>query len=200
MSERGSSDDEKHQIGTHGAYHDPLERQGYYEGKPTDEELKTLRRTPGSIPLVTYLICIVEFSERASYYGVSPLINNFVNRPLPTGGNGYGAPPTGTQQTAGALGLGTVKANAIQQSFNMLVYALPLLFGYLADCKTGRWKLICWGVAVCGIAHVLMIGAGAPALLASGNSKGIYLVSIYILAVGAGKSGDFSESSSEPHR
>lgn len=60
-----------------------------YEGKPTTEELRTLRRVPINIPIVAYLICIVEFSERASYYGVQPLISNFVNRPMPTGGNGW---------------------------------------------------------------------------------------------------------------
>ena len=52
-----------------------------YEGKPTAEELKTLRRVPGNLPVIAYLICIVEFCERASYYGVQPLISNFVNRP-----------------------------------------------------------------------------------------------------------------------
>ncbi|KAM0470724.1 hypothetical protein ACHAPX_009782 [Trichoderma viride] len=40
-----------------------------YEGKPTDEEFATLRRVPGKIPTVAYLLCAVEFCERASYYG-----------------------------------------------------------------------------------------------------------------------------------
>lgn len=40
-----------------------------YEGKPTPEELNTLRRVPGSLPTVAYLLCAVEFCERASYYG-----------------------------------------------------------------------------------------------------------------------------------
>lgn len=40
-----------------------------YEGKPTPEELATLRRVPGGIPAVAYLLCAVEFCERASYYG-----------------------------------------------------------------------------------------------------------------------------------
>lgn len=52
-----------------------------YEGKPTEEELQTLRRVPGKIPTIAYLICVVEFCERASYYGVQQLIGNFVNRP-----------------------------------------------------------------------------------------------------------------------
>lgn len=158
-----------------------------YEGKPTEEELATLRRVPGTIPIIAYLICVVEFCERASYYGVQPLISNYVNRPLPRGGNGWGAPPRGDQQTPGALGLGTVVANAVTQSFSMLAYALPLLFGWLADAKTGRFRLICWGVAVFGVAHVLMVAAGSKDLLANGTAKAPYFLSVYILSVGAGK-------------
>ncbi|KAL3475938.1 POT family-domain-containing protein, partial [Aspergillus californicus] len=158
----------------------------YDDETPTDEELETLRRVPGNLPLVAYLICIVEFSERASYYGVSGLISNFVNRPMPVGGNGYGAPPAGTQQTAGALGMGTVKANAVNQSFSMLAYSLPMIFGYLSDAYTGRFKMICWGVLVFGVAHVLMVGATAPALLADGGAKAPYFISLYMLSVGAG--------------
>ncbi|GMG32136.1 unnamed protein product [Aspergillus oryzae] len=157
----------------------------YDEDTPTEEELATLRRGPGSLPIVAYLICVVEFSERASYYGVSGLVSNFVNRPLPVGGNGYGAPPRGTQQTAGALGMGTVKANAVNQSFSMLAYALPMVFGYLSDAHTGRFKMIYWGVFVFGIAHVLMVGATAPNLLANGGAKAPFFISLYMLSVGA---------------
>lgn len=42
-----------------------------YEGKPTPEELQTLRRVPGALPTVAYLLCAVEFCERASYYGMT---------------------------------------------------------------------------------------------------------------------------------
>lgn len=56
---------------------------GEHTNAPTEEERHTLRRVAGSLPVVAYLICAVEFAERASYYGVQPLIGNFVNRPLP---------------------------------------------------------------------------------------------------------------------
>lgn len=171
----------------HPPYLDPAVMEEDYEGKPTDEELTVLRRVPGTIPVIAYLICIVEFCERASYYGVQPLISNYVNRPLPVDGNGWGAPPAGDQQTAGALGMGTVAANAVTQSFSMLAYALPLLFGWLADAKTGRFRLISWGVGVFGIAHVLMIVAGDKRLLANGMAKVPYFISVYILSIGAGE-------------
>jgi len=134
-----------------------------------------------------YILCFVEFCERGSYYSSTGVISNFVNRKLPEGGNGYGAPPRGTQQTAGALGLGTVKATAVSQSFKMLVYCLPVVFGYLADTYTGRYNQIVWGVWVCGIAHVLMIASGSKSLLESGNAAAPFMISLYILAIGAGK-------------
>ncbi|KAI5362000.1 Putative proton-dependent oligopeptide transporter family, MFS transporter superfamily [Septoria linicola] len=184
-SERSSSNDEKGTPEGPNLYHDILLNAGDYEGKPTVEELKTLRRVPGKMPTIAYLICFVEFCERASYYGVQQLIGNFVNRPLPRGGNGYGAPPAGTQETAGALGLGTVKANAVSQSFSMMVYVLPIFFGWLADTRTGRFNLICYGVIVFGVAHVLMCVSAAKPLLADGSAVTPYLLSLYILAVGA---------------
>lgn len=158
-----------------------------YEGKPTEEERVTLRRVADKLPTVAYVMCAVEFAERGSYYGIQPLINNFVNRPMPVGGNGAGAPARGTQQTAGALGLGTVKASAVSQSFSLLAYSLPLVFGWLADTKTGRFKLICYGVGVFGVAHALMIVGGAPKLLQEGKAIAPFFISLYMLSIGAGK-------------
>ncbi|RDW85217.1 MFS general substrate transporter-21 [Coleophoma cylindrospora] len=152
---------------------------------PTEEERRTLRRVAGKLPVVAYAICIVEFAERASYYGASPLFSNYVNRVLPVGGNGYGAPPRGTQQTAGALGMGTVVSSAVSQSFSMLAYCLPLLFGWLADTRTGRWRMICYGIAVIGCGHVIMVASGAKSLLASGHAKIPFFLSVYILSVGS---------------
>ncbi|KAI9645713.1 peptide transporter ptr2 [Ciborinia camelliae] len=34
---------------------------------PTEEEKRTLRKVAGKLPTITYLICAVEFAERASY-------------------------------------------------------------------------------------------------------------------------------------
>ena len=37
---------------------------------PTEQEAATLRKISDSIPRVAWLLCAVEFAERASYYGV----------------------------------------------------------------------------------------------------------------------------------
>jgi dipeptide/tripeptide permease len=163
-----------------------LDDDGNEARRPTEEEHLTLRRISGKIPSIAYWICAVEFAERASYYGVQPLFNNYVNKKMPAGGNGYGAPKVGTQDTAGALGLGPSAATAVSQSFSMLVYSFPVFWGWLADSKTGRYSIICWGVAICGISHVLMVSAGAPTLLQSHKAVVPFMLSVYILAIGAG--------------
>ena len=45
---------------------------------PTEEEARTLRKISDSIPGTAWRLCIVEFSERASYYGVQTIFSNFM--------------------------------------------------------------------------------------------------------------------------
>ena len=91
---------------------------------PTEEELAILPRVAGSMPWTAYMLCAVEFAERASYYGCNQVFKNFIRGKLPKGGNGAGAPPRGTQLTAGALGKGTVIASAMTDAFKFLAYAV----------------------------------------------------------------------------
>lgn len=60
---------------------------------PTEEEKLKLNRVPDSIPPVSYVLCIVELAERASYYGASTVFSNFTEFGLPAGGSGSGAVP-----------------------------------------------------------------------------------------------------------
>ena len=46
----------------------------------SQEDLDTLRRTPGPINLAAYLIAICELVERFSYYGVTAVLVNFIQQ------------------------------------------------------------------------------------------------------------------------
>lgn len=52
---------------------------------PTEEEKATLRKIPARVSFVSFALCIVEFAERASYYGAKTVFNNFIQFPLPKG-------------------------------------------------------------------------------------------------------------------
>ncbi|KAG5917502.1 hypothetical protein E4U53_004196 [Claviceps sorghi] len=159
------------------------------ETKPTAHELATLRRVPGRIPSAAYLLCMVEFCERASLFGCAQIWTNYINRPLPRGGNGYGAvAPGSTSGIQGALGLGEPIANATTQSFGLLTFCLPLVVGYLADARFGRYPMLFWGVVLSGLGHVLIVAGGARGLIADGTAKIPFFLGAFILAVGSGTS------------
>ncbi|KAM0794956.1 POT family-domain-containing protein [Usnea florida] len=153
---------------------------------PTDEERSRLRKVADSIPSVSYWLCAVEFAERASYYGVQTVFSNFLEFPLPQGGNGAGAPPSGTQQTAGALGRGEQFSNAFVLLFTFLAYAVPIYGAYVADVQLGRYKTIIIGVIVCGVAHVILIGGAVPSVLQAGKGMAPFMIGFFLLAFGAG--------------
>ncbi|KAK8431968.1 putative MFS peptide transporter [Phyllosticta citricarpa] len=169
---------------------------------PTPEEQLTLRKIPGSIPMVCWLLCIVEFAERASFYGAKTVFSNFLEYPLPKGGqsgttyyansnshvpgNGAGAIEKGSEQTAGALGKGLQFANAFVLLFSFLAYVIPILGAWLADVKHGRFKTIVIGVVICFISHVIMIFGALPSVLRAYKGLAPFIVSLLVLALGAG--------------
>lgn len=153
---------------------------------PTAEETDTLRKVSDTIPKTAWLLCIVEFSERASYYGVKTVFSNFMQFPLPEGGNGAGAPARGTQDTAGALGRGLQFSNAFVLLFAFLAYIIPIFGAWIADTKLGRFKTVVLGVLICGVSHVIMVVGAIPSVLQAGNGIAPFLISLFLLAIGAG--------------
>lgn len=135
---------------------------------------------------VAYMLCIVELAERASYYGVQTVFSNFMQYPLPAGGNGAGATPAGSQETAGALGKGEQFSVAMGLLFLFLAYIIPIGGGWLADTRLGRFKTILIGVLICGVAHIIMICGAIPSVLEAGNGIAPFMISLFLLAIGAG--------------
>lgn len=56
---------------------------------PTEDEKRTLRKVAGSVSWSGYMLCFIEGANNASYYGVTGVFTNFIQRPLPEGGNGW---------------------------------------------------------------------------------------------------------------
>lgn len=105
------------------------------------------------------------------------MFTNFIQRPLPPGGNGAGAPAEGSEATPGALGRGLQVSTALTGLFTLLAFTTPLvsrlnctlggsqltrsqLGGALADMRWGKFKTIVIGTAIAGIAHVVLVYGG----------------------------------------
>ncbi|KAI1756171.1 POT family protein [Xylaria castorea] len=153
---------------------------------PTEEERKTLRKVFDSVPWTAWTLCFVELAERASYYGVKAVFNNYLQFPLPKGGDGSGAiDPSEPNSHAGALGLGLQAASALTLLFTFLAYVIPIFGAWWADTRIGRYRAIVYGVLIGAVAHGL-VGGAAPALLRAGKGVAPFLVSLFLLAIGAG--------------
>ncbi|CDR45360.1 CYFA0S18e00100g1_1 [Cyberlindnera fabianii] len=182
-SESGGNNDSKDDLANK---YDELEEYNEKYPEPTEEEYSTLPHVIGHAPYATYLICLIEFAERASYYGVKNRLNNFIQLPLPDGGNGAGAPPPGDQQNAGALGLGLQVASAFTLLLTFLAYLTPLWGGYISDKKWGRVKTIWIGVWVGAISHIILIIAAIPSVISGGKALAPTIIAILSLALGTG--------------
>ncbi|KAJ0115747.1 hypothetical protein J7T55_010570 [Diaporthe amygdali] len=154
---------------------------------PTDEERSTLRKVPDKIPAIAYILCVAELAERASYYATTGVFNNFMEYPLPEGGNGAGAvAKSDVNGVPGALGKGVQFASALVLLFTFLAYVFPILGAWIADTKLGRYKTIIWGASIGAVAHVIMVGGAAPSILQAGNGIAPFMISFFMLAIGAG--------------
>lgn len=136
--------------------------------EPTAEERTTLRKVADTIPVTAWGLCFVELAERASYYGVKTVFNNYIQFPLPKGGNGAGAiDPSKPNSHAGGLGLGLQTASALTLLFTFLAYIVPILGAWWADTKVGRYRAIVWGVIIGGVAHVILRYVPSPMIRSS---------------------------------
>ncbi|KZO91330.1 hypothetical protein CALVIDRAFT_602345 [Calocera viscosa TUFC12733] len=154
------------------------------EDAPTEEEKKTLQKIAGPVPWSAYIVCVFEFANMASYYGALAIFSNFIQRPLPLGGNGAGAPPVKTQETAGALGMGLVALNGITTMFRSAT--IPIGGGILGNMKYGRLKII-WMGTIAGFAgQILLVIASIPSVIQAGHGLAPFLIGVLVLSFANG--------------
>jgi proton-dependent oligopeptide transporter, POT family len=157
--------------------------------RPTEEELGTLRRVADKLPLAAMLVVVIEFAERFSYYGTTGPFTNFIQRPLPPGGNGAGAIDLSQpEQRTGFLDRGIQTAVAVTTFFSFWSYISPVLGAIVADQYWGRFKTICIFTAIVGFGHILLVCMSIPSVLStsSNGAFGGFMVALLIMGTGTG--------------
>jgi POT family proton-dependent oligopeptide transporter len=150
---------------------------------PTAEEFLTLRRVSDKIPWNAYLIAVVELAERFSYYGSSVVFTNYIQQPLPPfSRTGAG----GANGQSGALGAGQQMSTGLTTFYQFWAYICPIAGAYIADTYWGRYKTICWSVAVAMLGHIIMIISSIPGIIGSRASLGIFILSMVVTSTGTG--------------
>jgi POT family proton-dependent oligopeptide transporter len=161
------------------------ELDGIHDGLefPTEEERATLRRVPDKVPWSAYLIAVVEFAERFSFYGSSVVFTNFIQRSLPPGSKtGAG----GLNGQAGALGMGQRASTGLTTFYQFWCYVTPLLGAYIADTYWGRFKTICWAVVIALIGHIILIVSAVPGVIDGHGAIGAFVIALIVMGFGTG--------------
>lgn len=155
----------------------------------TEYELATLRHVPDRLPYASWLVVIVEFAERWTYYGTTNIYNNYIQFSLPPGSKDGSVPRLlrGGDTVAGALGKGQQKSFAIRTFNSFWVYVTPILGGVLADTMWGRYNTIMVFSLVCLLGHIILVASSVPSVLANTNtSLGLLVTAIVVMGLGAG--------------
>ncbi|KAF9091639.1 peptide transporter ptr2 [Mortierella sp. GBA35] len=152
-----------------------LDQQGNRE--PTAEESNTLRRVADHIPASAWLVVVVEFCERFTYYGLSGPFQNYIQYPY-TGIKGADHP--------GAIGKGQQTATALNYFFQFFCYVTPVLGAIIADQYFGKYKTICLfcGVYMVGVL-ILVLTSIPPAIFANAALPGL-IIAMIIIGLGTG--------------
>ncbi|GJJ06618.1 hypothetical protein Clacol_000811 [Clathrus columnatus] len=130
---------------------------------PTEEELKTLVRVADELP-------------------------NFIQRPLPAGGNGAGAPPKNSQLRPGGLNRGIETAVAVTTFLRFWINIMPIFGAIIADQYWGRFKAVAIFTAIMGTGHIILVACSIPSVL-QGNTNGAFagfVISVLFIGIGVG--------------
>jgi len=142
--------------------------------EPTLSEKTSLRHVAENLPISAWLVAVVELCERFTYYGMSGLFQNYVQRPLDG------------SQGRGALGMDHQGATGLTTFFQFWCYVTPIIGAIIADQYLGKYKTIVLFCIVYMVGLLILVCTSIPSALEHGSGLGGFIVSILIIGLGTG--------------
>ncbi|KAI8095731.1 POT family-domain-containing protein [Thamnidium elegans] len=145
--------------------------------EPTEEDWKTLREVADSIPKAAYLVILVEFCERFTYYGLTGPFQNYIQNPNP---------PSYPAELPGAMDKGQQTATALTTFFQFWCYVTPIIGAVVADQYWGKYKTILIFACIYFVGLIVLTLTSIPSAIASGATFPGFIVAIIIIGLGTG--------------
>ncbi|KAG0167659.1 peptide transporter ptr2 [Apophysomyces sp. BC1034] len=145
--------------------------------EPTEEDWKTLTEVSDNIPKAAYLVILVEFCERFTYYGLSGPFQNYIQHP---------DPPSYPAKQPGALGKGQQTATALTTFFQFWCYITPILGAVIADQYWGKYRTILIFACIYMVGLIILTCSSIPMAIENGAAFPGYIVAIIIIGLGTG--------------
>ncbi|KAI9497643.1 POT family-domain-containing protein [Zychaea mexicana] len=145
--------------------------------EPTEEDWKNLREVADNVPASAYLVILIEFCERFTYYGLSGPFQNYIQHPDP------GEYPA---DQPGAMGKGQQTATALTTFFQFWCYITPIIAAIIADQYLGKYKTILYFSCIYFVGLIILTCTSIPTSIDSGGAFPGYIVAIIIIGLGTG--------------
>ncbi|KAI8974397.1 POT family-domain-containing protein [Pilobolus umbonatus] len=145
--------------------------------EPTEEDWQTLPQVSDSIPKSAFLVILIEFCERFTYYGLSGPFQNYIQNP---------DPPSYPAVLPGAMGKGQQVATALTTFFQFWCYVTPVLGAVIADQYWGKYKTILVFSFIYFAGLVVLTMTSIPQAIASNAAFPGFIASIIIIGLGTG--------------
>ncbi|KAJ5209916.1 Major facilitator superfamily domain general substrate transporter [Penicillium cf. griseofulvum] len=143
-------------------------------GEPTLSEKTSLRHVAENLPLAAWLVAVVELCERFTYYGMSGLFQNYIQR------------PRDGSQGRGALGMDHQGATGLTTFFQFWCYVTPIIGAIIADQYLGKYKTIVVFCFIYMVGLLILVCTSIPTALEHGSGIGGFIVAILIIGLGTG--------------
>ncbi|CAO3621308.1 unnamed protein product [Mucor fragilis] len=145
--------------------------------EPTEQDWKDLHQVADELPFSAFLILIIEFCERFTYYGLSGPFQNYIQNP---------APPSYPAEQAGAMGKGQQTATALTTFFQFWCYITPIIGAIVADQYLGKYRAILLFACIYFIGLVILTATASPMGIENGAAFPGFIVAIIIIGLGTG--------------
>ncbi|CAO0802192.1 unnamed protein product [Mucor circinelloides] len=145
--------------------------------EPTEEDYKHLREVADHIPKAAYLVILIEFCERFTFYGLTGPFQNYIQNPDP------GSYPA---ELPGAMGRGQQTATALNTFFQFWCYVTPIIGAIVADQYWGKYKTILVFSGLYFLGLLILTLTAMPAAIASGATFPGFIVAIIVIGLAAG--------------
>ncbi|KAG2204548.1 hypothetical protein INT47_012607 [Mucor saturninus] len=145
--------------------------------EPTEEDWINLKEVGDDIPKAAYLVILLEFCERFTFYGLTGPFQNFIQNPVP---ESYPA------DLPGAMNRGQKTATALNTFFQFWCYVTPIIGAIVADQYLGKYKTILVFSGIYFFGLLVLTLTSIPSAIDAGATFPGFIVAIIIIGIAAG--------------
>ncbi|ORX60330.1 PTR2-domain-containing protein [Hesseltinella vesiculosa] len=145
--------------------------------EPTQADWEELVESSDKLPASAYLVILIEFCERFTYYGLSGPFQNYIQYPNP---ESYPA------EQPGALGRGQQTATALTTFFTFFCYFTPIIAGVIADQYLGKYKTILYSSYIYFVGLLFLTFSSIPPVLSTSAAFPLFVISLILIGCGTG--------------